>query len=199
MVSLAKEKLSPLGGSSDVAAAEDLEEFAVRKIGQGEPLFDGAFSNFAPLNCVPDLSLVAFGLAKLLKPGAAAMLVLFGTFCPGEMITELLRLRPKNIFRRLQKGKAPARLGAQTFDVVYHSRSQLVRSFAPWFVLETRLGIGISVPPSAAEPWITQQPRLLAAMESADKFLSRPLACFGDHVLYQFRRTNTPATNRSVL
>jgi hypothetical protein len=57
-------------------------------------------------------------------------------------------------------------------------------------VLEKRLGIGVTVPPSAAEPWISQQPRLLGAMETFDRMVSRPLAIFGDHILYQFRRTN---------
>jgi len=47
----------------------------------------------------------------------------------------------------------------------------------------------VTVPPSAAEPWISHQPRLLGAMETIDRVLSRPLALLGDHVLYQFRRT----------
>jgi hypothetical protein len=64
------------------------------------------------------------------------------------------------------------------------------RAFAPWFALEKRLGIGVTVPPSAAEPWISQQPRLLAAMEMLDRGLAGPLAMLGDHVLYQFRRTH---------
>ena len=196
MVSLAKAKLSHLGSCAVVAAAEELEEFAHRTIAEGEELFDGAFSNFAPLNCVFDLSPVAFGLARLLKPGALAMLVVFGAFCPGEMVTELLRGRPRNALRRLRRDLAPARLGDQSFYVTYHSKAQLVRAFAPWFTLEKRLGIGITVPPSAAEPWITGRLRVLAAMEKADKYLSRPLACFGDHLLYQFRRTDVPATKR---
>jgi len=59
-------------------------------------------------------------------------------------------------------------------------------------VLEKMLGIGVTVPPSAAEPWISQQPRLLAVMETIDRALARPLAMLGDHLLYQFRRTATP-------
>jgi hypothetical protein len=57
-------------------------------------------------------------------------------------------------------------------------------------VLERRVGIGVAVPPSAAEPWISEHPHLLAAMEMLDRGLARPLAALGDHVLYQFRRTN---------
>jgi ubiquinone/menaquinone biosynthesis C-methylase UbiE len=189
MVALAKTKLSPFGAQAEIATGEELEDFAARHLSTGGKLFDGAFSNFAPLNCVVDLGPVARGLARLLKPGAAAMLVLFGTFCPGEMLTELLHKRPDQALRRRQRGPFPARLAKREFPIVYHRRAALLRAFAPWFVLEKRLGIGVTVPPSAAEPWISQQPRLLGAMETLDRMLSRPLALLGDHVLYQFRRT----------
>ncbi len=198
MVSLAHCKLERLAGRAELAAAEELEAFAERHHSAGEAPFDGAFSNFAPLNCVTDLRPVARGLARLLKPGAAAMLVLFGTFCPGETITELLRRRPQFALRRLRRGPSPARLSGREFDVVYHRRAELVQAFAPWFVLEGRLGIGITVPPSAAEPWISRHPRLLATMEAMDKALQRPLAALGDHVLCQLRRTPVPASTASA-
>ena len=189
MVALASAKLLPLGAEAEITAGEEFEEFAARYLTTGGQQFDGAFSNFAPLNCVVDLEPVVRGLAQLLRPGAPAMLVIFGTFCPGEMLTEVLRKRPRQALRRLKRGPIPARLAKREFPIVYHRRAALVRAFAPWFVLEQRLGIGITVPPSAAEPWITGQPKLLAAMEALDRVLSRPLAMLGDHVLYQFRRT----------
>ncbi len=190
MVAQANAKLVSLGGRAEVAAGEDMEDFAARYLAAGGARFDGAFSNFAPLNCVEDLGPVARGLATLLKPGAPALLVIFGTFCPGEIVVETLRGRPHLALRRFKRGSAPAKLAKRDFHVVYHRRAAMERAFAPWFSLEKRLGIGVAVPPSAAEPWISQQPRLLAAMEAADRVLARPLAMFGDHVLYQFRRTS---------
>ena len=189
MVSIARSKLFPLGAMAEIVAAEDIEQFAARHLCAGGQRFDGAFSNFAPLNCVSSLDGVARGLSRLLKPGAPAMLVLFGTFCPGEILTELLRGRPDSALRRRQLDEVPARLASRKFSVTYHRCAELRRSFAPWFVLEKRYGIGITVPPSAAEPWISRQAHLLAAMEALDKLLCRALACFGDHILYQFRRT----------
>jgi hypothetical protein len=85
-----------------------------------------------------------------------------------------------------------ARLAKNEFTVVYHRASALQKAFAPWFKLEKRIGIGVTVPPSAAEPWISKWPRLLAAMERVDRSVGRPLAMFGDHILYQFRRTDVP-------
>ena len=117
------------------------------------------------------------------------MLVLFGTCCPGEMLVETLRGRPQNALRRFTRGAAPARLAKRNFEVFYHRGSDLRRAFEPWFELERKIGIGVAVPPSAAEPWISRHPRLLANMEAFDRVMARPLASFGDHVLYQFRRS----------
>jgi SAM-dependent methyltransferase len=190
MVAVAKVKLEPLGAQTKIAAGEELEDLASKFVFAGGALFDGVFSNFAPLNCVLDLRPVARGLARLLKPGAPAMLVLFGTFCPGEMVTEVLRGRPHLALRRCALGKAPARIAKREFQIVYHRRAELLRAFAPWFVLEKRRGIGVTVPPSAAEPWISGQSRLLAAMEALDCIFAGPLAVLSDHILYQFRRTS---------
>jgi SAM-dependent methyltransferase len=192
MVERARAKLAPLGSRAAIASGEELEDFATNHLSRGGEMFDGAFSNFAPLNCIADLRPVARGLAQLLKPGAPAMLVLFGTFCPGEMVVEVLRGRPHLALRRCRRDEAPARLAKREFSIVYHRRATMQRAFAPWFVLEKRLGIGVMVPPSAAEPWISQRPRLLAAMEMFDRNLAHPLAMLGDHVLYQFRRTTAP-------
>ena len=189
MVSIARAKLAQFGAKAEVVDAEEMDDFATRHLSSGGITFDGAFSNFAPLNCVCDLASTAKGLARLLKPGAPAMLVLFGTLCPGEMVTEVLRGRSNLALRRLKKGQSPARIANHPFEIVYHRRAALQRAFAPWFVLEKRIGIGVAVPPSAAEPWISQHSSLLSAMETFDRLFSLPLAIFADHVLYQFRRT----------
>lgn len=188
MVDIARQKLSALDSCAEVVAGEDIEVFAEKRHRAGEPRLDGAFSNFAPLNCVQDIGSVARGLALLLKPGAVAMLVLFGTCCPGEMLVETLRGRPQNALRRFTRAAAPARLAKRNFEVFYHRSSYLRRAFQPWFELERRIGVGVAVPPSAAEPWISRHPHLLANMEAFDQVMARPLASFGDHVLYQFRR-----------
>ena len=183
MVNIASEKLFRFGSSAEVALAEEMDKFAEEYRARHEPLFDGAFSNFAPLNCVQDLGPVARGLAELLKPGAALMLVLFGTFCPSEMAVEIVRGRPSQALRRFRRKAVFARLERCEFEVFYHRRAELIQAFAPWFAFERRVGIGISVPPSAAEPWISTHPRLLASMEAIDRALAGPFAMLGDHVL----------------
>jgi len=174
-----------------VAAAEQFEAFSDTLA--AEPLFDGAYSVFAGLNCVSDLTGFGRGIARLLEPGAPMLLVMFGTCCPGEMVVETMRGRPRNAFRRLRRGDVPARLSGRDFTVRYHRRADLVRMLGPWFRLESREGIGVFVPPSAAEPWISAHPRLLGLLEAADRLAARPLAYLGDHILYRFVRTSEPA------
>ena len=167
----------------EVLAAENLGRLAMR----GER-FDGAFSNFAALNCVRDLAPVGEALGALIQPGGKAVLVVFGCCAPGEMLVEAARGRFGSMFRRFARGEVPARLGGRDFTVRYHRRAAMVSAMSPWFRLTATRAIGLSVPPSAAEPWISHHPRLLAAMEATDRLLSRALAPFGDHILYVFER-----------
>jgi len=173
-----------------VVPAERLAVLAEEWEDAGEPLFDGAFSNFAALNCLSDQAPVARGLARLVRPTARVMLVLFGITAPGEVVAQLVRRDPASAFRRLTRGDVYARLAKREFTVRYHRSGDMARAMSPWFRLIARRGIGVFVPPSAAEPWISTHPHLLRAMESLDRVVSRPLALLGDHVLYEFERTS---------
>lgn len=185
MVAVARRK----GVEAAVCDASDLEAFAAAR---GDGAFDGAFSNFAALNCVPDLRAVGRGLARALRPGAPALLVLFGPFAPGEVAVQLLRGDAAAAFRRVRRGDVPARLRGWEFTVRYHRPAEVAAALRPWFRPVRRRGIGVFVPPSAAEPWISGHPHLLHVLEAADRLVEAPLALLGDHVLYHFVRTTTP-------
>ncbi len=181
MVRVAAGKLLPLGMPEPmIASAEDLSAVT--------GTFDGAFSNFAALNCVTDLGAVARGLGALIRPGGSVLLVLFGSCCPGEWLTQVARARPRAAFRRSARDDVRARLGGHEFTVRYHRRNDVTRAFAQEFSLVERRGIGVFVPPSDAEPWISSHPALLASLERLDGATSRLFAPFGDHVLYHLRR-----------
>lgn len=177
MVRIAAERL---GSRTAVLPAERVGEL---KIGP----FDGAFSNFAALNCVVDLHAVAKGLSKVIRPGGHAMLVFFGGCAPGEFVVQLLKRDLRAAVRRLHHD-APARLGGREFTVRYHRPWEITSAMRPWFRLVRRRGIGVMVPPSAAEPWISRHPRLLSAMEAVDRVVGGVMAGLGDHVLYHFER-----------
>jgi SAM-dependent methyltransferase len=193
MVRIAREKLrSQRGPEPRVVPAEGLADFADERDAAGVRPFDGAFSNFAALNCVDAMDTFGAGLARLLRPGAPALLVLFGTLCPGEVVVQLARGDARSAGRRRASGPVPARLGGRDFTVRYHTAAELRRALSPWFRLRRRVGIGVFVPPSAAEPWISQHPALVRTLEAMDRVAARALAPLGDHVLYWFERTSTP-------
>lgn len=193
MVRISAAKLEALGMPAPVMLpAEDLESLADARERDGAPLLDGAFSNFAGLNCVTDLSPVGRALGRMIRPGGRALLVVFGTSSPGEWIVQLAKRDTKAAFRRMSRGDVPARLQGREFTVRYHRASDISRAMGPQFRLARRRGIGVFVPPSAAEPAISRFPVLLNALEAADRIVSRPLAMLGDHVLYDFERTSAP-------
>jgi SAM-dependent methyltransferase len=191
MVRVAQAKLRH-GPRPLVLPGERLEDWAAARAAASLPEFDGAFSNFAALNCVTDVAAIARGLARLVRPGGRVLLVLFGTMSAGEVVVQLLRRDARAVLRRRHRGDVPARLGGHEFVVRYHRPAAIAQAGAPWFRLVARRGIGVFVPPSAAEPWISRHPRLLDALESLDTIASRPLALLGDHVLYELERTSVP-------
>ncbi|HEX8903288.1 MAG TPA: hypothetical protein VF771_00450, partial [Longimicrobiaceae bacterium] len=93
----------------------------------------------------------------------------------------------------LAKGDVAARLGGRQFTVRYHRPAEVAHAFAPWFRPRAKRGIGVFVPPSAAEPWISGHPRFLAVLEALDRVVERPLALLGDHLLFHLVRTDAPA------
>jgi SAM-dependent methyltransferase len=190
MVRIAREKLrAQRGPEPRVFSAEGIGHLAAERELAGLAPFDGAFSNFAALNCVDSLNAFAAGLARLLRPGAPALLVLFGTLCAGELVVQLARGDARAAVRRRARGPVAARLGGRDFTVRYHRSAEVQRAMAPWFDLRRRVGIGVFVPPSAAEPWISGHPALVRMLEAIDRVASRALAPLGDHVLYWFERT----------
>jgi ubiquinone/menaquinone biosynthesis C-methylase UbiE len=190
MVERTREKARAAGFDENVTAEavtlETLHAWAAARTGVR---FDGAFSNFASLNCVTDHAAVARGLARALSPGARALLVVFGPASPAEVAVLLARGRFRAAFRRFSRRPSPARVAGESFTVTYPGPRALAAAFAPWFVLRRTTGIGVFVPPSSAEPWVSRVPRAVAAAEALDRALARPLAFLADHVLLDFART----------
>ena len=153
--------------------------------------FDGAFSNFGGLNCVPDLSAVARDLARLLAPGATTLLCMAGHVVAWEIIWYLGQGNPRKAFRRFQPAGAIGRLAdGVTLKVHYPSARAMARLFAPEFRLLRIKGVGVTVPPSYLEPLAQRFPRALRILERADRLLSGVpgVRILADHVLLEFQR-----------
>jgi ubiquinone/menaquinone biosynthesis C-methylase UbiE len=151
--------------------------------------FDGAFSNFSGLNCVPDLKQTVEDLAILLSPGAPLLVCLSTRFCLWEMVWFALHGNLPKAFRRCS-GHATAKVGEFTVDVHYPTVQQLQTLFSPSFVLHSCTGVGVTVPPSYVEGWIRNHPKLLRMLRTIDKIISSypGFRVLGDHVLLHFER-----------
>ena len=166
-------------------------------------VFDGAFSNFGALNCVADLQELSQDLAKLLRPGATALLCWMGPCCLWETAWYSAHGKWDKAFRRFDNNKdgITARVADDAFvQVNYPSVPSLARIFAPEFRLESFKGVGVAVPPSYLEPWAQQHPKLLQLCERADSYLGRcpGIRALADHLLLRFVRKGTaPGPGRS--
>jgi ubiquinone/menaquinone biosynthesis C-methylase UbiE len=188
MIQVAKRR-SPLGDSENLEflhlANEDLGFMP------SEKLFDGAFSNFSGLNCLADLRPFASNLAGLVKPGGAVLLCLWSRVCVVEFFWYLLHGQARKACRRFP-GKSMAKVGNVTIAVAYPTISSVRRCFSPWFQLRSRSAVGLFVPPSYVEQWMSKHPKILAGLERLDR-VSSSWPIFrdaGDHVLLELVRCN---------
>jgi ubiquinone/menaquinone biosynthesis C-methylase UbiE len=148
--------------------------------------FDGVWSNFGAINCVPRLATVVTGLAALLTPGAPLAWVVLGKHVPWEWAWFLARGNPRKAFRRQQRGGAVWR----GIRVVYPTPAELTRTLAPYFAPSRCRPLGFVIPPSYASGWLERRPRLLAALTRVERAAQRcaPLAALSDHYVFEARR-----------
>jgi len=189
MVGVARQRIQSAGLGDTV----DLQVLATEEIAQLESnsLFDGVLSNFAGLNCVEGHSAVAQDLSRLLKPGAKALICLFGPCCLWEIAWYLAQGDSSRALRRFRRRGTRAHLGDNaSLSVHYPTVREVQLLFAPHFSLCTWKGIGFAVPPSYLEFLATRFPGFFRAAEKADLWLGRfpGIRGLADHVLLTFER-----------
>jgi SAM-dependent methyltransferase len=151
--------------------------------------FDGAFSNFSGLNCVENLGQTARDLAALVAPGSPLLLCFSTRFCISEMLWFLFHGQIRKAFRRCS-GHATAKVSEFTVNVHYPTIRDLRKLFAPSFVIRSYRGIGVTVPPSYVEAFISKHPKALDLLRSIDESICDlpGFRAIGDHVLIRFER-----------
>ncbi len=172
-------------GLADRVQALRLDAALLEGAGLDGP-FDGAFSNFGALNCVPDLAPVARGLARHVQPGGRVLLCFLGRRVPWEWAFFLARGDRRSAFRRLAPGGAEWR-GLRVF---YPSLPALRRLFAPGFRFASARAIGLLVPPTYAGAFAARHPRLIGALDAVERRVEAipPFPSLADHVLLELER-----------
>jgi SAM-dependent methyltransferase len=198
MVAASRRKVAAEG----LAERVEVLQLAIEDLGGLEPLhggapfdsgpfgaapFDGAFSSFGALNCVPDLRRVAHDLAALLRPGARVVLCVMGPLVPWEWVWFVLRGEPAKALRRLRPGGAAWR----GMTIRYPAIGKVKRTFAPEFRAYGRpAALGALLPPTYAEEWAARHPRLLARLDRWERRWENvpPLPWLADHYLLELER-----------
>lgn len=159
-----------------------------------EHLFDGAFSNFGALNCVPDLRKFAKDLAAVVRHRALVVLCLMGPCCAWEMVWFLMHGQRQRAFRRLNSHPIDARVGEYgVISVRYPTVREMKRIFEPQFLLKGVRGVGLLVPPTYVADWASRFRTCMNLARSTDRFLSRcpGIRVLADHILLTFERSQT--------
>lgn len=143
--------------------------------------FDGVFSNFGAINCVPDLPGLVGQLAERLAPGARMLLVPMGRYVPWEWAWFLARGDSTRAFRRLRAGGVEWR----GLRVRYPTPGALARQLAPWFQVMRREALGVALPPSYAAGWLDAAPRRFALLRGLERATRRFTAALGDHYMLE--------------
>jgi SAM-dependent methyltransferase len=117
----------------------------------GRGVYDGAYSNLGPLNCVPDLGEVARECARLLRPDGALVFTVIGRICPWEIAHYVRRRQWARAKVRFARSSVPVGMNKHTVWTRYYGPREFYRAFEEHFSLAHYRGLCVFAPP----PYLT--------------------------------------------
>lgn len=182
-------------GAADLVTLGRLDMATVGSDGWRELLpandeaFDGAYSDFGALNCIPDRKRFGAGLASTVRPGGRLVLVAMPPACLWEIAWHLAHGEPDIAARRFRSG-APANVGGARVRVWYPSPGRLRTDLAPWFRPVALGPLGVVLPPSGLAGIVDSRPRLLGLLDAIERRVRdrAPFAWLADHYAFVFER-----------
>jgi len=181
-------------GTDGLLGAHCLPARSVKLLGSiyGKGSFDGAYSNFGPLNCEADLRPVAEGLAELVRPGGALVLSVINRWCPAEVGWFALHGQLGQAVRRWNGPVLAAAYpgGPKDVSTWYYTRRELESAFSSAFQVEHAEALPLLLPPPYLDFLVARYPRFFRSLERIEQRASRSpgLRELGDHTLLRLRR-----------
>ena len=129
--------------------------------------FDGAYSNFGPLNCVPDLGALSAQCARLLRPGGKLVFSVIGRVCPWEYLYYRWR-RPERAKIRALRGPVAVSMNRETIWTRYFTPIEFYSDFAARFELIEYRALSLFLPPPYLAGWYEKRPRLFELLGRLD-------------------------------
>jgi 2-polyprenyl-3-methyl-5-hydroxy-6-metoxy-1,4-benzoquinol methylase len=159
--------------------AHELERLA------GDGVYDGAYSNLGPLNCVPDLASVSRQCARLLKPDGALVFTVIGRVCPWEIAHYLRKGQWSRVKVRYARGLVPVGMNKHTVWTRYYGPGEFYRAFRADFRLTHFRGLCVFAPPPYLTALRDRHPRWHERLWQFDRMAAGwPLIRrLGDHFL----------------
>jgi ubiquinone/menaquinone biosynthesis C-methylase UbiE len=157
---------------------------------QNKGPYDYIFSNFAGLNCTPDLDKVLASFDALLNPQGMVTLVLLPKFCLWETML-VFKGKFRTAARRwLSKNGAKANVEGQSFKCWYYNPSFVIPQLKDEFNVLSVEGLCTVVPPSYIEYFAEKYPKaykLLCSKEA--RYKSKwPWNVIGDYYIITLRK-----------
>lgn len=152
--------------------------------------FDGIYSNFGPLNCVPDLAATADECARLLTPGGVLVFSVMGRICPWELAHYALRGRFGRAGVRAARGATAVGMNRHTIWTRYYLPREFHRHFAARFSLERYRALSLFLPPPYLVEFCRRRPAWCERLGRLDDRVGAwpLLRDMGDHFLMVMRR-----------
>ena len=159
-----------------------------------EERFDGIYSNFGPLNCVPDLMEVAQACSALLNPNGKLIFSIIGRFCPWEYLYYMGRGRADRARVRFQHGVVPVNLNGHKVWAYYYTPREFYRAFSAHFTLTHYQALSLFLPPPYLVDMYEKYQPLFEILGWLDDHLgSLPLVRDGgDHFLMVMTKRESP-------
>jgi SAM-dependent methyltransferase len=153
-------------------------------------MFDGAYSNFGALNCLPELRSVSAALGAKLRPGSKLVAAVIGRYCPWELVFYLMRGQPKRARVRFVQGMVPVPLNGERVWTRYLAPREFAREFAAEFEPVHQHALALFGPPPYLVHHYDRFRRLFDLLGQADRALGdKPiLRNAGDHFLMVLRK-----------
>lgn len=182
-------KIQAKAAALDFAGRLDFQVADIRQFAPDSPVYDGIFSNFGALNCIPDLSWLRQAAERSLKPGGHLVLTTMGRFYPLESAVHMLKGEPGLAFRRFRR-PAESVIEGVRLDVYYHSPRTIGRALGPAFELQTIQGLRSLLPVPGLQH--LEKFSVFNWMRPLDRLICnfRPTASWADHfvTVWRFKR-----------
>jgi SAM-dependent methyltransferase len=153
--------------------------------------YDGACSNFGPLNCVPDLRDAARQIAAPMRPGGVLVASVIGRVVPWELALYGMRADWTRARVRFARDFVEVPLNGGRVWTRYYTPAEFEAPFRrEGFTRVALRTLGLFVPPPYLDGFAGRHPRLVRALQRLEDGVGGwpGVRCWGDYFLIVLRK-----------